>query len=84
VLVTSGEHVVTGLASDDFQVLDNRVPQRVELLERSGPVWLLLVLDTSQSVQGEKLLRLRQGCEAVIGQLLADDQAGAASPSTRR
>jgi VWFA-related protein len=75
VLVTSGEQVVTGLASGDFQVLDNRVPQRVELLERSGPVWLLLVLDTSQSVQGEKLVRLRQGCEAVTGQLSADDQA---------
>jgi VWFA-related protein len=46
----------------------------VQLLDRGGPVWLVLVLDVSQSVQGEKLQRLRDGCETVIQQLKAGDE----------
>src|SRR6187397_3465625 len=75
VLVTANDRVATGLSADDFQLLDNRVPQRLELLDRSGPVWLILVLDVSQSVDGEKLSRLREGCEAAVNHLEAGDQA---------
>jgi VWFA-related protein len=75
VLVTANDGVVTGLSADDFRLLDNRVPQRLELLDRSGPVWLILVLDVSQSVDGEKLSRLREGCEAAVNHLEAGDQA---------
>jgi hypothetical protein len=66
VLVTANDRAVTGLSADDFRLLDNRVPQQLELLDRGGPVWLILVLDVSQSVDGEKLSRLREGCEAAL------------------
>ena len=48
VLVTRRGQPVTGLTADDFEVLDNDVPQRIDSITlEEVPMTLLLVLDTS-------------------------------------
>ena len=65
VLVTRNGRPVVGLTADDFTVLDNDVPQQIELvLLEDVPITLLLVLDTSGSVRGAPLVQLRTAAEA--------------------
>lgn len=75
VLVTDGSKAVVGLRASDFELLDNGVPQRLELLtnERS-PVGLVLALDVSQSVHGDRMERLIEACQAMLDGLKADDE----------
>ena len=63
-LVTDGERPVIGLTARDFSVWDNGVPQSPDLLESGGPVKVLLVLDISTSVAGERLEHLRSASGA--------------------
>lgn len=50
--VRDGNRLVRGLTAGDFQVTDNGVPQKVEMLDiESLPIDLTLVVDTSGSVE---------------------------------
>jgi VWFA-related protein len=76
VLVTERGRLVTGLRPADFELLDNGVPQQVDLVtfERL-PLNVVLVLDISDSVAGSRLQHLRAAGRALLDQLAADDEA---------
>jgi Ca-activated chloride channel family protein len=68
-------HPLSGLSADDFEVLDNGVPQRTFLESAGGPVHAILLLDTSGSVAGERLEHLRAAAHAFVNGLGTEDQA---------
>ena len=77
VLVTRAGRPVTGLTADDFTVLDNDVPQRIDsVLLDEVPITVLLVLDTSGSVRGRPFVQLRAAAEAAAEALRPDDRVG--------
>ena len=70
VFVTHRGAPVPGLTSRDFEVEDEGTRQEVVLVEReSVPLTVVLVFDTSSSVQGEKLLALRAAGNALLDAL---------------
>jgi Ca-activated chloride channel homolog len=75
VLVTEGGRTVPGLRPEDFELLDNGVPQRVDVVD---PVEMQLnvvfVLDLSESVAGEPLSHLKAAGRAVLEGLRSDDR----------
>jgi VWFA-related protein len=76
VLVTDKGQPVRGLRPADFDVLDNGVPQTVDLVSfEQIPLDVILALDMSSSVAGERLDHLRIAGRAVLDQLKKDDQA---------
>jgi VWFA-related protein len=75
VLVTDGGQPVRGLGPGDFEVLDNGVPQQVDLVSfEQIPLNVILELDMSDSVAGERLDNLRGAGAAVLGALQKNDQ----------
>ncbi len=77
VFVTHGGEPVRGLTEMDFEVLDNGVPQEVELLDHGTlPLTTMLLLDTSGSVVGNKLDQLRAAAHAFVEELQAKDDIG--------
>ena len=76
VSVTRGGAPVAGLTARDFSLTDNGVAQEVEsvTLEKL-PLSVTLVLDTSQSVAGERLQRLVQASNGLTSALRPDDRA---------
>ena len=77
VLVTDGDEPLLGLGAHDFEVLDNGVVQKVDLATfETLPLNVVLALDTSGSVTGARLASLRDASRAIVGGLLAGDQAG--------
>ena len=77
VLVTEkdGGRVVAGLGPSDFEVFDNGVPQQVDLVSHEQiPLNVILALDMSDSVAGERLDNLRDAGRAVLNGLTSDDQ----------
>jgi Ca-activated chloride channel homolog len=77
VLVTERGQPVRGLTAGDFEVVDNGVPQRVELAAfDSIPLNVVLALDVSASMVGEPLAELKAAGRAVVNGLARDDQAG--------
>jgi VWFA-related protein len=76
VSVTRGGVPVAGLTARDFALTDNGAPQEVEsvTLERR-PLSVTMVLDTSQSVAGERLQHLVQAGEGLVSALHPDDRA---------
>ncbi len=82
-LVTDGDHPVTGLSEKDFLIWDDGVAQAPELLESGGPVKVLLVLDISTSVAGERLEHLRTASSRLIDALNDDDMVGLLTFSER-
>ena len=76
VLVTDGSQVVRGLTPSDFEILDNGVPQHVDLVSFDEiPLNVILALDMSDSVAGERLKQLRGAGGAILGALAKNDQA---------
>lgn len=76
VLVTDKGQPVRGLAPADFEVLDNGVPQRVDLVSfEEIPLNVILVFDTSGSVTDERLGHMREAGYAVLDGLTRNDQA---------
>jgi len=66
---------ITGLTADDFEVIDNGVPQRVHDLSYGKlPVDITIALDVSHSVSGGLLDRLRQAVVQLMGDLGKDDR----------
>ena len=76
VLVTERNHPVAGLGQTDFQILDNGVPQELELMSTDElPINAIMALDLSGSVTGERLDQLRGASRALLGALAKDDRA---------
>lgn len=76
VLVTSRGRPVTGLNTADFELLDNGVPQRIDSVEiEQIPVNVILALDLSESVSGERLRSLLRACRGVVEAMRAIDRA---------
>lgn len=75
VLVARGGRPVTGLTSADFELRDNGVVQEIDAVAiEDVPVTLTLVLDVSESVEGEPLEDLRSAIGAAADALSARDQ----------
>ena len=67
---------VADLAAADFAVTDNGSPQTVSVRPiASQPIDVVIALDISASVRGERLDQLRAGARALTAQLLPDDRA---------
>ncbi len=76
VLVTDNGQFVGGLGPRDFDVRDNGVEQRVDLVGfEELPLNVVLALDMSESVAGDRLVNLRAAGGAVLAGLMGDDQA---------
>lgn len=75
VLVSTGRQPVVGLTQADFEVLDNGVPQAVNLVALSElSLNVVLALDTSNSVTGERLAQLTRAGQAIVDRLKDGDQ----------
>ena len=75
--VTRGGRPLADLAVSHFELRDNGVPQRLELLSAgSRPLSALMVFDTSSSMEGDRLEALRAAGEAFLDGLRPADQAG--------
>jgi VWFA-related protein len=84
VLVTEGDRPILGLGPGDFELLDNGVPQQVDLVSFDQiPLNVILALDMSDSVAGDRLTRLQQAVGALLSKLHKDDQAALVTFSHR-
>ncbi len=76
VLVTDNGQPVRGLGPGDFEIRDNGVLQQVDLVSvEQIPLNVILALDMSDSVAGNRLERLRTAGAAILGGLNTGDQA---------
>jgi Ca-activated chloride channel homolog len=76
VLVTDKGQPVRGLGPGDFEVVDNGVPQRVDLVSfEQIPLNVVLAFDMSGSVVGERLDHLRGASRDLLNRLVKGDQA---------
>jgi Ca-activated chloride channel homolog len=76
VLVADNGRPILGLAPADFEILDNGVPQQVDLVSFENiPLNVVLALDMSDSVAGDRLEQLQDAGRAVLGGLTTGDQA---------
>lgn len=74
-LVTRRNIPVDGLKAEDFDVRDSGVRQTVtEVMLGSLPVDLLIVLDVSGSLEGDRLDRLKRAVRAAVAALPATDR----------
>lgn len=74
VSVTRADTPVAGLTADDFVVTDNGVRQRIDIVTAGQvPLSVTLVLDTSASVEGERLDSLIGAAERAVNELRAND-----------
>ncbi len=77
VSVTRGINPVAGLTAEQFEVHDNGVVHAVErVLQEDVPLRLLLVLDTSRSLEGAPLRALVAAARSLIRALRPEDQVG--------
>jgi len=75
-LVTSGNDLIKGLTARDFEVLDNGVSQRVDLVSfEELPLNVILAFDMSDSVAGERLEQLQRASGALLSGLRSGDQS---------
>ena len=73
--VTNGNAKVPGLTARDFVLRDNGAPQPFELLPAdSVPIRAILVFDTSSSMQGAKIERLRTAAASLLDRLRPQDE----------
>ena len=74
-LVTDRGQPVLGLKAADFEVFDNGVPQQVDLVSYEQiPLNVVLALDMSGSVAGDRLDHLRDAGGTLLSALEEDDQ----------
>lgn len=74
--VTRGGKPLPDLGAADFELLDNGVLQRLELMSaESRPLRAVLVFDTSSSMAGDRLEALRAAGEAFLDGLRPADEA---------
>jgi VWFA-related protein len=76
VLVTDNGQPIRGLGRADFEVVDNGVPQQVELVSFDEiPLNVILALDMSDSVAGQRLEQLRGAGGGLLAALHKEDQS---------
>src|SRR6185295_11328333 len=76
VLVKDRGQVVRGLGPQDFEVRDEGVLQEIDLVRlEQVPLNVVLGLDVSQSVNGERLEHLLNAGNALLDRLNGDDRA---------
>src|SRR3954470_9971120 len=76
VLVTDGKGPVAGLADRDFELRDNGVVQRVQVVAAADvPIHAILALDTSASITGKRKTDLVSAGEALVDGLTPVDRA---------
>lgn len=76
VLVTDKGRPLTGLRAEDFEVRDSGVVQQVDLVSFERiQLNVVLVLDLSESVAGDRLDDLRKAGRALLGRLRPEDRA---------
>lgn len=76
VLVTDRGKVVPGLTASDFDVRDNGVPQTVDLVSfQDLSLNVILALDVSASVSGERLKHLQGAGQTLLNRLATDDRS---------
>jgi VWFA-related protein len=76
VFISRGGQPLAGLTADDFVVLDNGVAQEIDIVDPQMVHWsVILLLDTSASVSGERLEHLRAAAHAFVDGLTIDDEA---------
>jgi VWFA-related protein len=76
VLVTDRGQVVRGLRAEDFEVKDEGVLQEVDLVKLEDlPLNVILGLDVSESVNGERLEHLQSAGTSLLRGLQKDDRA---------
>ena len=84
VLATDNGRPIPGLGVSDFEVLDNDVPQQVDFVSFGQiPLNVILALDMSDSVEGQRLESLRDAGQALLGGLKNDDRAALITFSER-
>jgi VWFA-related protein len=84
VLVTDGRSPIAGLTAADFELTDNGTPQTIEqLYVEQLPLNVIMVLDSSTSVAGERLRALKAGATTVLDRLRPRDRAAVVSFSHR-
>lgn len=75
-LVTDRGQPVRDLTAGDFEILDNGVAQQVDLVSfEQVPLNIILALDMSDSVAGERLENLRDAGRGALALLQKGDQA---------
>lgn len=76
VLVTDGNRPVAGLTVTDFDLKDRGVTQRIDSIAfEDVPLSVMIALDTSDSLQGQALLDLRDAASAAVGLLRLTDRS---------
>lgn len=76
VTVTRGGDRVTGLARDDFRVIDDGQVQELVTFEGGdAPLTAVLLVDSSESMQGERLQAAVRGAEAFTAGMKELDEA---------
>jgi Ca-activated chloride channel homolog len=76
VLVSENGRPVLGLQPGDFEVRDNRVLQRVDLVSFDQvPLTVVFAFDVSESVRGQRLLDLRAAARSALDALRPEDEA---------
>ena len=84
VLVTERGQPVLGLGPADFNVLDNGVPQQVDLVSFDQiPLNVILALDMSDSIAGDRLGNLRAAGRSLLAELKTHDQGALVTFSHR-
>lgn len=77
VSVSSRGRPVPGLTAADFEVFDNGVRQKIQLVDTDDvPLDLMLALDTSGSVTGDRIAELRSASGTLLDLLAPKDRAG--------
>ena len=77
VLVTENGRPVPSLRPSDFEVLDNGVPQKIDLASfEQIPLNVVLALDMSASLQGLRLGHLQTAGRTLLGGFKDGDRAG--------
>ena len=75
-LVTDNRKPIAGLRATDFELRDNGVVQTIDSTAfESMPLSLILVLDASGSVAGDKMRHLGDAVDLILEGLHADDRA---------
>ena len=83
-LVTDGHRPIAGLKAADFELLDNGVPQQIDSVALdSQPLAVVLVLDTSGSVAGNKMAHLAAAVGVLLKGLRPADRAALVTFSHR-
>jgi VWFA-related protein len=84
VLATDKGQPLLGLTAADFEVFDNGVPQQVEFVSYDQiPLNVVLALDMSDSVAGDRLEHLRAAGASLLTGLKRNDQAALVTFSNR-